>query len=87
MHQAIVKFKKLGTYADAKRSGRSRKTTPRTDILIKKTVMNSPTCSAKKIRADLNETGISVSSLTANRRLVEKFGLKSKNLQENRGLS
>ena len=60
VHQAIVKFNKLGTYADAKRSGRLRETTPRTDILIKKKVMNSPTGSAKKIRTDLNETGILV---------------------------
>ena len=51
--------------------------------------MNSPTCSAKKIRADLkilNETGISVSRQAIIRRLVEEFGLKSENLQENRGL-
>ena len=78
VHQAIVKFKKLGTYADAERSGGSRKTTPRTDILIKRKVINSPTCSAKKIRADLNETGISVSRQTISRRSVEKFGLKSR---------
>ena len=29
VHQAIVKFKELGIYADAKRSGNPRKTTPR----------------------------------------------------------
>ena len=61
VHQAIVKFKELGTYADAKRSSRPRKTTPRTDILIKRRVINSPTCSAKKIRADLNETNVTES--------------------------
>ena len=32
VHQAIAKFKKLGSCADAKRIGRPRKTTPRTDI-------------------------------------------------------
>ena len=57
-----------------------RKTTLRTDILIEKKVTNSPTCSAKKIRADLNETGISVSRRTVRRRLVEEFGLKSRKL-------
>ena len=79
MYQAIVKFKELGTYADAKRGGRSRETTLITDILIKK-VMNSPTCSAKKIRADLNETGISVSRQTIIHSLVEELGLKSRKL-------
>ena len=60
VHQAIEKFKELGTYADAKRSGRPRKITPKTDNIIKRKVMNASTCSAKKIRTDLNETGISV---------------------------
>ena len=73
-----MKFKKLGTYADAKRSGRPRKTTPRTDILIKRKAMNSSTYSAKKIRPDLNETGISVSRRTVSSRSVEEFGLKSR---------
>ena len=63
VYQAIVKFKELGTYADAKQSGCSCETTLITDILIKRKVMNSP-CSAKKIRANLNETGIPVSRQT-----------------------
>ena len=46
--------------------------------LIKKKVMNSPTCSSKKIKSDLNETGISVSRRTVSRRLVEEFGLMSR---------
>ena len=79
VHQAIVKFKELGTYADAKRSGRPCKTTHRTEILIKRKVMNSPTCSAKKIRADLNETGISVSRQTVSCH----WSKVKKNLQEN----
>ena len=49
MHQASVKFKNSGSYADYKTSGRPRKTTRRDDILIKRCVMKSPTCSAKKI--------------------------------------
>ena len=56
----------------------ARNTTPRTDILIKRKVMNSPTCSAKKIRADLKETGISVSRWTVSRCLVEEFNVKSR---------
>ena len=78
MYQAIVKLKELGTNTDAKLSGRPRKASPRTDILIKRKVINSPTCSAEKIRADLNETGISISRQTIIRRLVEEFGLKSR---------
>ena len=78
MYHAFVKFKKLGTYADAKQSGRSHRTTPRTDILIKRKVMNSLKCSAKKIRVDLNETSISVSRQTISHCLVEEFGLKLK---------
>ena len=77
-HQAIVKFKELRTYADAKPNGRLRKIPSRNDTLIKRKVMNSSTCSAKKIRADLNETGISVGRQTIIRRLVEEFGLKSR---------
>ena len=38
MHQAIMKFKKSGTYADAKPSVCALKTTLRTDILTKKKV-------------------------------------------------
>ena len=71
VHQAIAKLKIIGTYAVAKRSGRLYKTTPRTDVLIKRKVMNSPTCSTMKIRADLNETGILVSRRTVSRQFVE----------------
>ena len=49
VHQAIVKVKELGTFADAKQIGRPRKTTPRTDILIKRKVMNSPRCSQEHL--------------------------------------
>ena len=52
--------------------------TLRTDIFNKSKLMNSPTCSAKKIRADLNETGISVSRQTIIRRLVKEFDLRSR---------
>ena len=52
--------------------------TLRTDIFNKSKLMNSPTCSAKKIRADLNKTGISVSRQTIIRRLVKEFDLRSR---------
>ena len=38
--------------------------------------MMSPTCLAKKIRADLNETGISISKGTICLGLVKELGLK-----------
>ena len=78
MHQAIVKFKNSGIYSDAKRSDRPKKTTPRADNVMKRQVMKPPTCSAKKIRAELNKAGVSVSRRTVSRRLVQEFGLKSR---------
>jgi len=53
--QAVVKLKNCGSYSDCKRSGRPRKTIRRDDILIKRCVVNSPKCSAKKIRAELGK--------------------------------
>ena len=81
VYQAIVKFKELGTYSDAKQSGCPCKTTSKTDILIQKKVINFPTYSTKKIRANLNESGISVSRQTISHCLVEEFCLKSRKLR------
>jgi len=78
VHQAVVKFKNCGPYSDCKRSGRPRKTTRRHDILIKRCVAKFPTCSAKKIRAELEETGSRISRRTISRRLTDEFGLKSR---------
>ena len=77
VHQAVVKFKNCGLYSDCKRSGRQRKTTRRNNILIKRCVVKFPTCSAKKIRAELGETGSRISRRTISRRLTDGFGLKS----------
>jgi len=77
-HQAVVKFKNCGFYSACKRSGRPRKTTRRDDILIKRCAVKSPTCSAKKIRAELGETGSWISRRTISRRLTDEFGLKSR---------
>jgi len=77
VHQAVVKFKHCGSYSDCKRSGRPRKTPRRDDILIKRCVVKSPTCSATKIRAERGETGSRISRRTISRCLNDKFGLKS----------
>ena len=84
VHQAVVKFKNCGSSSDCKRSGRPRKTTRRDDILIKRCVVKSPTCSAKKIRAELGETGSRISRRTISHRLTDEFGLKSGKPVENR---
>jgi len=78
VHQAVVKFKNCGSSSDCKRSGGPRKTTPPDDILIKRCVVKSPTCSAEKIRAELGETGSRISRRTICRRLTDEFGLKSR---------
>ena len=78
VHQEVVKFNNCGSYSDCKRSDRPRKTTWREDILIKRCVVKSPTCSAKKIQAELGETGSRISRRTISRRLTDEFGLKSR---------
>jgi len=78
VHQAVVTFKDCGSYLDCKRSSRPPKTTRRDDILIKRCVVKSPTCSAKKIRAEFGETGSRISRRTISRRLTDEFGLKSR---------
>ena len=53
VHNAVVKFKKAGTYSDAKRSGRPRKSIPKDDHIIRRTAVRSPMSSASKIRCKL----------------------------------
>jgi len=77
VYQAVVKFKNCGFYSDCKRSGRPRKTTWRDDILIKRCVVKSPTCSAKKIRAEIGETGSRINRRTISRCLTNELGLNS----------
>ena len=52
VYQAVVKFNKSETYINAKEGSSPWKITPRTDFMMKRKVMDSPTCSAKKIRTD-----------------------------------
>lgn len=77
VHQAVVKFKSCASYADKKKSGRPRKTTPRDDNLIRRTVVRSPTSSANKIRSLLLLKGTTVDRSTVSRRLSKEFGLKA----------
>ena len=77
VHQAIVKFKNLGTFRDLKRSGRPRKTTPRDDHVIRRIAVRSPTSSCRKIRGELLSKGVSIHISTISRRLVKEFNLKS----------
>ena len=76
-HQAVVKFMNWESYSDCKRSGHPQKTTQRDDMLIQRCVVKSPTCSAKKIWAELGETGWRISRRTISPHLTDKFGLKS----------
>ena len=55
VHQAIMRFKNFGSYKDKKRSGRSRKTTPRDDHLIWRIVVKSPTASCKNTVSTTSE--------------------------------
>ena len=77
VHIAVVKFKKTGTYSDAKQSGRPRKTTPRDDHIFR-TAVRSPMGSASKIRSVLLAKSADISPRTVSRRLVIDFGLKAR---------
>ena len=78
VHNAVVKFKKTGTYSDAKQSGRPRKSTPRDDHIIRRTAVRSRMSSASKIRSVLLAKGADISRRTVSRRLVIDFGLKAR---------
>jgi len=87
VHQAVVTFKNCGSYSDCNRSGRPQKTTRRDDILMKRCVVKSPTYSAKKIRAELGETGSRIIRRTISRRLADEFGFKSQKPARKPGLT
>ena len=73
-----MKFKKTGTYSDAKRSSCPRKSTPRDDHIIRRTAVRSPMSSASKIRSVLLAKGADISWRTVSRRLAIGFGLKAR---------
>ena len=72
-------IKEIRNLCGYKRSIKAQKTTPRTDVLMKK-VMNFPKYLAKKLRPIWDETGFSVSRRTVCCRLVREFVLKSQQL-------
>ena len=74
---AVVKFKKKGTYSNAKQPGCPRKSTPRDDHIIRTTAVRAPISSADKIRSVLLAKGADISGRTVSRRLVIVFGLKA----------
>jgi len=45
---------------------------------MKRCVVKSPTCSAKKIRVELEESGSRISRRTISRHVTDEFGLKSR---------
>ena len=78
VHNAVVKFQKSGTYSDAKRSDRPRKTTPRDDHVIRRTAVQFPMSSSSKIWSVLLAKGMDVSRRTVSQCLVDDFGLKTR---------
>ena len=70
VQRAIEKFNMEGIYGNRKKSGRSRKTTPRDDNTMKRIIARSPTSSCKKCCANLLRKATTVSSIrTISRRL------------------
>ena len=72
-----MKFKKTGTYLNAKQPGCPRKSTPRDDHIIRRTAVRAPISSADKIRSVLLANGADINGRTVSRRLVIVFGLKA----------
>ena len=53
VHRAIINWRLRKNYSDLKRSGGPKKTTVRDDRLMKKMVVQSATCSIKKVQSAL----------------------------------
>ena len=87
VHNAIVKFRKTGSYSDAKRSCQPRQTTPQDDDVIRRAAVWSPMTSASKVRAVLLAKGADVSRRTVSRPLVNDFSLKSRKPAEKNRLT
>jgi transposase len=71
------KFEVLGQVTDKKRIGRKKITSVQTDRLMTRAIMKDRRKTSKDIAADLNESGVRVSSRTVRRRLWQA-GLKAK---------
>ena len=77
VHNAVIKFKKTGTYSDVKWSGCPQKSTSRNDHIIRRTAVESPMSSASKIRFVLLIKGADNSWKTISWHLIIDFGLKA----------
>jgi transposase len=77
VYKLCKKFEMLGIVTDKERLGRKKITSSQTDRLMTRAVMKDRRKPSKDIAADLNESGISVSSRTVRRRLWQA-GLKAK---------
>src|SRR6476469_2742750 len=71
VHNAIVLFKDSGKFCDRPGRGRKRKTTPASDRYIARIVKKSPFKSSTGVQQVLQEAGVSISSSTVRRRLLE----------------
>jgi transposase len=69
VQQALAKFAHAGTYRDAPRSGRPKKTTIRDDRIIRKFVSANPKASISVIKVEMETYGISLSKSTISRTL------------------
>ena len=76
VHTTKVNFMKYGNYNDRKRSGRSRKSTPKDDSTMKRIVAGSPTSSCQNIKTYLSHKGAEISLKAISRRLCGQFNLK-----------
>lgn len=73
--KTLRKYRERGTFSSAKRQGRPRATTHRTDVMIRRVATIHPMWSAKEIAAELPAA---TSTRTIQRRLHDEFDLKSR---------
>lgn len=69
VQQALAKFDSSGSFKDARRSGRPRKTTIQDDRIVRRLVKAFPKISAHAICSELKNAGVNVHRSTVSRRL------------------
>ena len=74
---AIKKYQQTGTFEDAKRSGRPRKTSAHDDRVIKRLIQKSPSKSLPKLSQTMKAANVNVSTSSLSRRLSKEMHLKS----------
>ena len=77
VHRATINWRLRRNYSDLKRSERSKKANVRDNCLIKRMVVQTSTCSIKKVQSALSTKGVKESDMTVSRRLRFDFSLKS----------